>query len=35
MNDNIIEFKNVSIDYPLKKFTLRAVNNVSLNVKEE
>lgn len=33
MNENIIEFKNVSIDYPLKKMTLRAVNNVSLNVK--
>ena len=29
----IVEFKNVSIDYPLKKYTLRAVNNVSLNVK--
>ncbi len=33
MKDNIVEFKNVSIDYPLKKYTLRAVNNVSLNVK--
>jgi len=30
--DNIVEFKNVCIDYPLKKYTLRAVNNVSLNV---
>ena len=33
MKDNIVEFKNVCIDYPLKKYTLRAVNNVSLNVK--
>ena len=33
MIDNIVEFKNVSIDYPLKKYTLHAVNNVSLNVK--
>jgi hypothetical protein len=31
MIDNIVEFKNVSIDYPLKKYTLHAVNNVSLN----
>ncbi|MBR1581916.1 MAG: ABC transporter ATP-binding protein [Bacilli bacterium] len=33
MKENIVEFKNISIDYPMKKYTLRAVNNVSLNVK--
>lgn len=33
INENIVEFKNVSIDYPLRKFTLRAVNNATLNVK--
>ena len=33
MKDNIVEFKNVYIDYPLKKYTLRAVDNVSLHVK--
>ncbi|HHT66906.1 MAG TPA: ABC transporter ATP-binding protein [Erysipelotrichaceae bacterium] len=33
MNDFVLEFKNVCIDYPLKKYTLRAVNNVSLNVR--
>ena len=33
MKDNIVEFKNVCIDYPLKKYTLRAVDGVSLNVK--
>lgn len=33
MEDNIIEFRNVSIDYPLKKYTLHAVNGVNLNVK--
>lgn len=33
MNDNILEFKDVSIVYPLKKYTLRAVNKVSLGVK--
>lgn len=32
MKDYIVEFKNVCIDYPLKKYTLRAVNNASLNV---
>lgn len=34
MNENIVEFKNVSIDYPLKKYTIRAVTNVSLNIKK-
>lgn len=33
MNENIVEFKSVSIDYPLKKYTLHAVNKVTLNVK--
>lgn len=30
--DFIAEFKNVSIEYPLKKYSLRAVNNVSLGI---
>lgn len=34
MTENIVEFKNVSIDYPLKKYTIRAVTNVSLNIKK-
>lgn len=33
MNENIIEFRNVSIDYPLKKYTIRAVTDVSLGIK--
>ncbi len=33
MNDYIVQFKNVSIDYPLKKYTIRAVTNVSLNLR--
>jgi peptide/nickel transport system ATP-binding protein len=28
----IATFKNVSIEYPMKKFSLRAVNNVTLNI---
>ncbi len=31
--ENIVEIKNVCIDYPLKKYTLRAVNDVSMVVK--
>lgn len=34
MSENIVEFKNVSIDYPLKKYTIRAVTNVTLNIKK-
>lgn len=30
--DYIAEFKDISIDYPLKKYTLRAVNNVTFGV---
>ena len=33
MNENIIEFRNVSIDYPLRKYTIRAVTDVSLGIK--
>lgn len=32
MNNNIIEFKNVSIDYKLRHVSLRAVNNVNFNI---
>lgn len=31
--DNIIEFKHVFIDYPLKRYTIRAVTDLSLPVK--
>ncbi len=30
---NIAEFKNVSIDYPLKKYTIRAVTGVSMELR--
>ncbi len=33
MNENIIEFRNVSIDYPLRKYTIRAVTDVTLGIK--
>ena len=33
MTANIVEFRNVSIDYPLKKYTLRAVTDVTLPIK--
>ena len=33
MNDNIVEIKNITIDYPLKKYTIRAVTDLSLNIK--
>ena len=33
MTENIVEFRNVSIDYPLKKYTLRAVTDVTLPIK--
>ena len=33
LHPNVVEFRRVSIDYPLKKFTLRAVNDVSLELK--
>lgn len=32
-DDFIAEFRNVSIEYPLKKYSLRAVDNVSLEVR--
>lgn len=32
--EKIAEFKNVYIEYPLKKYTLKAVNNVSLEIKK-
>ncbi len=33
MTDNIAEFRGVYIDYPLKKYTIRAVTDVSLEIK--
>ena len=33
MEENIVEIKNVSIDYPLKKYTIRAVSNFSAPIK--
>lgn len=33
LNQNVVEFRHVSIDYPLKKYTLRAVNDVTLGLK--
>lgn len=33
MNENLIEIKNVSIDYKLKKYDIRAVTHVSLPLK--
>jgi len=33
MNENIVEIRNISIDYPLTRFTIRAVTNLSLNIK--
>lgn len=32
--ENIVSFQNVYIEYPLKKYTLKAVNNVSLDLKK-
>ena len=32
--ETIVLFKNVSIEYPLKKYTLRAVNDVTLELKK-
>ncbi|MGN1040792.1 MAG: ATP-binding cassette domain-containing protein, partial [Candidatus Fimimonas sp.] len=31
--NNILEFHNVSIDYPLRNYTLRAVSDVTLSIK--
>lgn len=31
--DNIVTIKDVSIDYPLRKYTLRAVTNLSMDIK--
>lgn len=31
--DNIVEFKNVYIDYPLRKYTLHAVSDVSMGIR--
>lgn len=33
-NENIVEFKNITIEYPLRKYSLRAVNDVSLPIKK-
>lgn len=33
MNENLYELKHVVIDYKLRKYSLRAVNDVSLNIK--
>lgn len=33
MTENIVEIKNVNIDYPLRKYTLHAVTDVSINIK--
>ena len=32
-NESIVTFKDVSIEYPLKRFTLKAVNHASLEIK--
>lgn len=32
-NENIVTFKDVSIEYPLKRFTLKAVNHATLEIK--
>lgn len=32
-HENIVEFRHVCIDYPLKKYTLHAVHDVSLDIK--
>ena len=32
-SDNIVEIRNVSIEYPLRKYTLRAVSDCSLEIK--
>lgn len=31
--DNIVEVRNITIDYPLKNFTVRAVTNLSMDIK--
>ncbi len=33
-NENLFEIKNVSIEYKLRKYSLRAVNDVTLNIKK-
>lgn len=33
MRDNIVEIKNARIDYPLRKYTIHAVTDVSINIK--
>ncbi len=33
MTENIVTIRNVSIDYPLRKYTLRAVTNLSMDIK--
>lgn len=33
LNENIVEIKNAVIDYPLKKYTIRAVTGVDINLK--
>lgn len=32
-NNNIVEFKNVSINYPLKKYTIKAVTDITIPIK--
>ncbi len=33
LNENIAEFKQISIEYPLKKYTIKAVTNITLPIK--
>jgi len=33
LSDNILEFQNVCIDYPLREYTLRAVTDATINIK--
>jgi len=35
INENIVELKNIIIDYKMKKYTIRAVNDVNLNIKRD
>jgi len=33
MNDNIVEIRNITIEYPLRKYVIRAVTDLSLDIK--
>lgn len=33
MNDNVVEIRNVTIDYPLKKYSIRAVTDLSMDIR--